>query len=181
MRVLLITHKGLRVVRTRITLLEKGRISLIKEAARGQVPAEAVIDREARLVDMQRQVRKGPVRDARVAPRPVAAEARVRVEDGRAAEVDGPGLDRLIVGLLVPVGLRPRVAALGLQQQLVHAHVQAVPGEEGADVVDDIRLRDVDVLQLVPARLGILYAALGRRGLQAELCVDVCLFLGISE
>lgn len=178
-RVLLVAHEGLRVIRTRETLLEKGRVSLVEEAPLGQVPAQAVIGRVARLVDVQGQVRERAVRDTGVRPRPVAAEARVRVEDGGPAEADSPGLDGGVVSLLIPVGLGAGVAALGLEQELMYAHVQTVPGEEGADVVDDVGLGYVNVLQLVPARLGVLDAAPGRRGLQAELCVDICLFLGI--
>lgn len=109
---------------------------------------------------MQRKIGERAIRDTGVAAviklGPVASEARVRVEDGRASQADGPGLDGSVVGLLIPIWLGACVAALGLQEQLVDTHVQSVPGEEGTDVVDHIGLRYMDVLQLVPASLGVL-------------------------
>lgn len=146
MRIALVALPRLRVVRTGEARVDIGRVRLPEEIALAQIPAEAVINSIAGLVDMQLQVRERAVSHALVGAGPVAPEARVRVEDDRVGQGHGAGLDGDVVGLLVPVGLRARVVALRLQEQLVHAHIQPVPGEEGADVVHHVGLRYVDVV-----------------------------------
>lgn len=122
-RTLIATPRALKPLRFQTTL----HITLRRafEASRAQRPLETVVAELAILREPQRQIRKRPVRDAAIAANPVAAEARVRVEEGAVGQ-------RGDVARLVPVRLAAGVAALALQQVLVGADVQPVPRQEGA-------------------------------------------------
>lgn len=91
------------------------------------------------------------------------------------------GIDGFLVGSFIPVRLRAVVATLCLQKDFVHAYKKSVPGQEVADVVDDVGLCYVNVEELIVARCGVCDAACWCGGLETKLSVNVGLLLGVCE
>lgn len=97
------------------------------------------------MIDVKIQVLKGSVRDAQAGAGSVATKSGDRIEDGGVFHGSG-----LYVGEFVPVRLCACVVASRLQEELMEAHIVAVPGQKLSTPVDEITLDDVGPLKIVP-------------------------------
>lgn len=146
----------------------------------GEVAAETVLvivyDTPS-LVEAESRVCEWPVNDTPVALAAVGAKAEI-IGPEDTCFLDGSSIG---ISLLIPVWLSSCVVAFLLKQNLVHAHVVAVPRPELPDIVDIVGLDNVRHLQLVPPVLGAVDAQLGWLGHQACFGPDVFRLLFIGQ
>lgn len=91
------------------------------EALLVKFTGEAKVRSVAALVEVHREIDKGPVYDAPVCIHGATAESSDRVEDGGLVQRSA-----LCVGHLVPVWLGAGIATFGLQVHFMHAHYSSI-------------------------------------------------------